>query len=148
MLKLSGIIHLRHYNSRHVHNNKFSNMIVCCKTSLLAVAAPSIFKITKDFVCLNRIRPLSLISRFPGFYFNCDILSSGIKNENWKRLVYIVFHWDCPLWRPLAHINDTNLYMNFGAPPTAFGIPALPHLMSFLGSVGLLQVHPKNTLPH
>ena len=48
-------------------------------------------------------------------------------------LVYIVFNWDCPLWRPLAHINDTNLYMNFensgctcplgGALPTAVWIP-------------------------
>ena len=28
-------------------------------------------------------------------------------------LVYIVFNWDRPLWRPLAHINDTNLYVNF-----------------------------------
>ena len=28
-------------------------------------------------------------------------------------LVYIVFNWDRPLWRPLAHINDTNLYMKF-----------------------------------
>ena len=25
---------------------------------------------------------LILISRFPGFYFNCDILFSGIRNEN------------------------------------------------------------------
>ena len=48
-------------------------------------------------------------------------------------LVYIVFNWDHPLWRPLAHINDTNLYMNFensgctcplgGALPTAVWIP-------------------------
>ena len=28
-------------------------------------------------------------------------------------LFYINFNWDRPLWRLLAHINDTNLYVNF-----------------------------------
>ena len=52
-------------------------------------------------------------------------------------LVSIAFNWDCPLWRPLAHINDTNLYVNFENSGRAHSWALRPPHLGSLISVSL-----------